>query len=103
MLYLDRVLDGVGHDQLLDRQLADQLLKLLVGAQTVEAEAVDVFRPLALQVPALLSDRLPAANHVCEQDHISPAHLLPQVVRVVVEAHPAAIVEQPEGLPELRH
>lgn len=96
------MLDGVGHNKFLDRELTDELLELLVGAQPVEAKAVDVSSPLALQVPALLADSLSAANHIREQNHVSPAHFLPQIVRVVVEAHPAAIIEEAEGLPQLR-
>lgn len=96
------MLDGVGHDEFLHGQLVDEFLELVVGAESVEAEAVDVARALPLQVLRLLPDGLPRPDHVREQDHVAVPHLLPHVHRVVVEPHPAPVVEQPEGAGELR-
>lgn len=49
----------------------------------------------------MLSDCFSGPDHIGKENHISSFHLLAKVVSIIVEAHPAAIVEQSEGFPEL--
>ena len=67
----------------------------------MEPEAIYVPSSLVFEINRLLSDSLSGSYHIGKENNVSSFHLLAEVIRVVVEAHPAAIVEQSEGFPEL--
>jgi hypothetical protein len=101
--YLYGVLDGVGHDEFLDGQFVDESFELFVGAESMEAVAVDVACSFFLEFDGLLADGAAGADHVGEQYHISIAHVLTEVDLIVVEADAAVEVEEAEGVGQLRN
>jgi hypothetical protein len=69
----------------------------------VKSEAVDIPGSFFLEVNGLLSNGLSGSDHIGEQNYVSSLYFLPQVVSIVVKAHPALVIEESKCFPELRY